>query len=183
MSGILDEYFQKFRDAGLRIGMTLRPQQLLLSEDHSSAYQKEVDDPAALLIDKIAYAKKRWGATLFYIDSNGDKNDPLDAKAIARVVAAHPDVLLIPEMESMEYYRVTAPYNQLNQGFIATPENVRAAYPKAFGVICVNDGDLDGKHDVLVNSVRRGDILLFRGWFDSAENAKVKSIYDEASAQ
>lgn len=183
MIGVIDQYFQKFRDAGFRVGMTIRPQQLALTPDKMQAHQLEVDDPAKLLLDKIAFAKKRWGVTIFYIDSNGDKNDPVPASVMAQIAAANPDVLLVPEMENTQYYSVTAPYNQLNQGFVSTPDKVREVYPKAFGVICINDGDLDGNHATLVNSVRQGDILLFRGWFDSLENGKVKSIYDDAGAQ
>ena len=183
MSGVIDDYFKKFRDAGFRVGMTLRPQQLVLSADGASATQNEVANPAALLVDKIAYAKNRWSATLFYIDSNGDQNSPVDAQVISRVMAANPDVLLIPEHKTTAYYGMSAPFSALTQGVACTPPDTRLIYPKAFSAIFVPDGDIAGNWTQLVDGVRQGDILLFRGWFNSNENQQVKSIYQQAAAQ
>jgi hypothetical protein len=167
--GVIDSFFQKFREAGFRTGFTIRPQRLVRTAERVD--QIEVADPAQQLIDKIAYARKRWGATLFYIDSNGDPNLPLDAGAMERVAAANPDVLLIPESENLRYYATTAPYNQLNMGFHRTPTRVKRTYPGAFNVIAVNDErDVNANIAALVESVRAGNILLFRGWMDEAVN-------------
>jgi hypothetical protein len=167
--GVIDLFFQKFRDAGFRTGFTIRPQRLVRTAERVD--QVEVDDPAQQLIEKIDYARKRWGATLFYIDSNGDPNLPLDAAAMERVAAANPDVLLIPESENLRYYATTAPYNQLNMGFHRTPSRVKRAYPSAFNVITVNDErDVNANLATLIDSVRSGNILLFRGWMDEAVN-------------
>jgi len=54
------------------------------------------------------------------------------------------------------------------------------AYAGAFSVTSVSMGDIDANHNQLVTAVRRGDILLFRGWFNAPENAKVTAIYNEA---
>ncbi len=179
LEGVLDRYFQKFRDAGLRVGVTLRPQQFAVTSGGAS--QNEVTDPAQQLIDKITYAKNRWGCTLFYIDSNGDPNDPIDAAFIERVAAAFPDVLLIPESQNTRYYSTTAPYDELRMGVTGTPASVQRIYPGAVTVLNIADGDLDGKHDAVLSAVRRGDILLFRAWFNDSANAKVKAIYDAAA--
>lgn len=183
MRGVVNEYFAKFRAAGFRTGVTIRPQRLALEAGKKRAEQRETENPARMLIDKIAYARSRWGASLFYIDSNGDANDPLDTQWIAQVAAAHPGVLLIPEHENTSYYSVCAPFGPLNRNAASTPARVRLAYERAFGVTYVADGDFQRHWTNLVNGVRHGDILLFRGWFDSAENAKVKQIYREAATQ
>ena len=72
MRGVIDEYFARFKRAGLRVGLTIRPQTVVVSNETRHVEQSESKDPAEVLIGKIEYAKKRWGATLFYIDSNGD---------------------------------------------------------------------------------------------------------------
>ena len=104
----------------------------------------------------------------------------MDAAIFAQVAAAHPDVLLIPEHENTRYYAHCAPYHELRQGFAGTPETVRAVYPGALSVVYVPDGPVEAMRAELVASVKRGDILMFRAWWDDAFNAQVKSIYEDA---
>jgi hypothetical protein len=176
MSEIADAYFKKFRDAGLRVGVCIRPQQLVVSADGRSARQTEVADPAQILIDKIGYAKNRWGATLFYIDSNGDPNFPMDVSIFLRVAAAHPDVLLIPEHQNAAYYSIAAPYDELHGGVASTPQWVRDIYPNAFTVINTADGPIDQRQADLQTAVQHGDILMYRGWYDDPANDKIKRL-------
>lgn len=119
MEPVADEYFKKFRDAGLRVGVCIRPQQLVVNGQ--SARQEEVADPVAQLNRKIAYAKKRWDCTLFYVDSNGDPNSPYDAHIFKKVAEANPTCLIIPEHQNTLYYAYTAPVDQLDQGVATTP--------------------------------------------------------------
>jgi hypothetical protein len=182
MSGVIDAYFKKFTDAGLKIGMTIRPQQLVLSDSNQQAYQQEVADPGQLMLQKITYAYNRWGATVFYVDSNGGPDNPMDPKFFQEVTKALPGVLLIPEHSNMEYYSITAPYGQLNMGVTGTPGNVLWAYPQAFSVFTISDGDVTDNMAILVNSVMRGDALFFRGWFNANENPQVQQIYQQAAA-
>jgi hypothetical protein len=179
---VLDAYFKKFTDAGIKIGMTLRPQQLIRSNDNQQAYQQEVADPGQLMIDKITYARKRWGATVFYVDSNGAADNPMDVKFFQEVATAFPDILLIPEHKNTQYYSITAPYGQLDMGDTGTPQQVLWTYPQAFHVFTVGDGDITDNFATLVNSVARGDVLFFRGWFASSENPLVAQIYQQAAA-
>jgi hypothetical protein len=175
MEPIADEYFRKFTSAGLRVGVCIRPQTLVLSGQ--SASQNASADPGQVLIDKINYAKSRWGATLFYIDSNGDPNLPLDASIIQRVAETHPDVLLVPEHENTRYYAYSAPYRELRQGQVSTPDDVRAVYPSAFGVTYVADGNMTQYFNELLTAVRRGDVLMTRAWFADPANAEVRKIH------
>jgi hypothetical protein len=175
MEPIADEYFRKFTNAGLRVGVCVRPQTLVLSGQTAS--QQESADPARVLIEKISYAKSRWGATIFYIDSNGDPNLPLDADVIQRVTEAHPDVLLVPEHENTRYYAYSAPYRELRQGQVSTPDDVRTVYPSAFGVTYVADANMGQYFNDLLTAVRRGDVLLTRAWFADPANAEVRKIH------
>ena len=181
MSGVIDAYFKKFTDAGIQVGITIRPQQLILSNSNQSAYQKDVADPGQLMIAKIGYAYNRWGARIFYVDSNGAPDNPIDAKFFRAVLTAYPDILLIPEQSNMAYYAISAPYGQLNMGVTGVPPEVLWAYPQAFRAFTICDADITGNMTTLVNSVTSGDVLMFRGWFTSTENTLVQQIYQQAT--
>ena len=181
MNEIADAYFKKFREAGLRVGICIRPQQLVVSNNGHSAKQVEPADPAKVLIDKVTYARNRWGATLFYIDSNGDPNRPYPVEVLERVQKAVPNVLLIPEHHNLSYYAATAPYVELRQDRFSTPAQVRDVIPEAFSVINIADGAVAAKHQQLQDAVKRGDILLFRGWYDDPLNAKIRDLVPPGS--
>jgi hypothetical protein len=180
----IDEYFDRFRRAGLKVGVCLRPQQITMVD--GKPVQGAADDQHAgeLLKDKLAYAKKRWGCTLFYIDSTvvatGESLDPDVFKAVAD---AYPDVLLIPENESMRYFAYSAPLNSyMHHKVTSTPVGARMVYPKAFSVLLTSDqGDRHEDHDALITAVRNGDILVFNSWYDNEGVAKVKKLYEEAT--
>lgn len=175
----VDEYFQRFRNAGLRVGVTVRPQQFAISPDGRTAVQSVVPDPGQLLIDKIAYAKKRWGITIAYIDSNVNAKDanPMDPAVIQKVAAAFPDVLLVPEHSDLRYYAYSAPYKELRRGEVTTSADVRAVYPNAFSFIYTADGPLDLYHKSLVKAVQQGDSMMYRTWYADPQNEKVKSLF------
>src|SRR5260370_27549469 len=65
----IDEYFEKFRAAGLKVGVCIRPQQITMV-DGQPVHQAAVDENAVQILgERLAYAKQRWGCTLFYVDS------------------------------------------------------------------------------------------------------------------
>jgi hypothetical protein len=182
MRGIADDYFRRFREAGFRVGVCIRPQEIVIPPDGGSPHQVPVSDPAQLLLEKAMYAKNRWGATLFYVDSNVNADDlnPLDASVFKKLAAAMPDALFLPEHSRMLYHAYTAPIRELRQGHASTDPDIRLVYPKAFTVIYTADGPIDARHDDLVFGVKHGDVLLFRAWFDDVQNAKDNAIYQEA---
>jgi hypothetical protein len=177
MEALVDEFIGRFRAAGLRIGLTLRPQLLHIPSEGGPPRQTDTDNPAQVLIEKIDYAKRRWSATIFYIDSNGDPNLPVDAKILRSVARAHPDVLLVPEHENVGYFAFSAPYDELRGGVTSTPAAARAAYSRSFSLINTADGPIQERFDSLVQSVQAGDILLFRSWYPDPANDLVKEIY------
>lgn len=177
MAGIADEYFERIRTAGFRVGVCIRPQELVLAPDHHSAVERDSADPAARLMEKIAWAKSRWGATLFYVDTNGDPSRPLDPDILEKVAAAFPDVLLIPEHKNVRYFAFSAPYFSLREGLASTPEAIRAVYPNAFSTVNTADGQIGQRRGELVSAIKHGDILLYRTWYDDPANKDVKSLY------
>jgi len=183
---LADAFFRKFSDAGLRTGVCIRPQLPVVPVYGQQAEQREVPiaDQFAVLSDKLAYVSKRWGCTLFYVDSDVDRahvaEGPIDAEVFRRLAAAYPAILLIPEQKTASYWASTAPYCELRGGWASTPLLPRLAYPHAFSVIAVNDGPLEGRHAELVAAVARGDVLMFRAWWDDPEQPAVSAIYREA---
>ncbi len=178
IESLADEYFAVFRKAGFKTGLCLRPDSVIFKGgwiDHVI-----VKDPAANLIRKINYARKRWGCTIFYVDSNVDPQTglPMDYTVFKKVSEKFPDVLLIPEHESALYYGYTAPYEEMRSGAVLVKEDVKSIYPQAFWVLNVADGLKGSEKDDLrnlINCLNEGNILLFRAWFnDEPTNNLIK---------
>jgi hypothetical protein len=193
MAGVADAFMQKFKDAGLRVGVTIRPSHVVRSPGSNEPWTHvQAEDPVEEISEKIAYAKKRWGCTLFYIDSTTLWDTQPDGTLVLNTMPAEffrilnqrfPDSLLIPEESATRHWAYTAPYHELQQGYTQTPANVHAVYPDAFTILRVVDAGMDlvrQKHDELVAGVRSGDILLYRTWFDDEYDKEVKQIYLDA---
>lgn len=135
------------------------------------------------LRQKVEYAVSRWNTTLFYVDTNlYHRSGPIAHTIFRRLMAEFPGCLFIPEWENNYYWGTSAPYNEADMGVLRTWDDIREVYPDAFSVINIADVDpVGGPRDALVNGVRSGDILLFRGWFTSSDISVVESIYSEAA--
>jgi hypothetical protein len=197
MDEIADEFMKKFSDAGLRTGLTIRPTRVAPADQGRPGWmQQDVSDQTAEIDEKLTYAQKRWGCTLFYVDSNVDfvkdasgkvLNDPAmpaaDFKILARL---HRDCLLMPEHKAGRYWAYTAPYAEFRLGFASTPPGVREAYPHAFSVLRVVDGPSLSDPDSISKlsaAVKAGDILLFRPWWDDPQTTDIKHIYDVTASE
>jgi hypothetical protein len=177
----IDEYFEKFRAAGLRVGVCIRPQQVTIIDGKPTHQAAEDENAVQILRERIAYAKQRWGCTLFYIDSTATISGSLNPGVFKAIANAYPDILLIPENESMRYFAYSAPLNSyVHHKISSTPVGARLVYPKAFSVLMAPEGDRPEHHDALVSAVRRGDILLFNGWYMNEGAIKIRKIYEEA---
>ena len=131
---------------------------------------------------RIDYAKRRWGCTLFYVDSTATAYTWINPDVFKAVADAYPDVLLIPENESMRYFAYSAPLNSyVHHKITSTPVGARMVYPKSFSVLMTSDGDRPEDHAALVDAVRHDDILLFNGRYNDAGAEKIKKIYEEAA--
>jgi hypothetical protein len=198
---LADEFFRVFTAAGLKTGVCIRPSRIYRSENANASsswrHGHMAFDPIEEMADKIVYAKKRWGCTLFYIDTNvtwafsGEEDEKgqkkvdsweIRADMMRRLAKAHPDVLLIPEFQYLGYYSHLSGYRELKGGHASTSARVLAAYPDAFSVINVADGDMRGRRNELLAAVKQGDILMFRAWSNFPENASVQYFYRQAAA-
>lgn len=180
---VIDEYFEKFRAAGLKVGVCIRPQQIVMRDGWPVHQLAEDEQAAQILRERIAYARQRWGCTLFYVDSTATVYGPINPDVFKAVADAYPDVLLIPENESMRYFAYSAPLNSyMHHEITSTPVGARLVYPKAFSVLMgMRAGDRPEDYAALVSAVRRGDILLFDCWYMTEGAMKIKKIYEEAN--
>ena len=177
----IDEYFARFRAAELKVGVCVRPQKIAMID--GKPVQQAADDEHAVQIlkEKIAYAKQRWNCTLFYVDSTATVSGSLNPDVFKSLAEAYPDVLLIPEHESMRYFAYSAPLNSyVHHKVTSTPTGARMVYPKAFSVLMAPEGDRPEDHDALVTAIRHGDILVFNGWYNNDGVTKDKKLYEEA---
>ncbi len=177
----IDEYFERFRAAGLKVGVCIRPQQIAMVDGKPVHQAAEDEQAVQILRERIAYAKQRWGCTLFYVDSTATAYTWINPDVFKAVADAYPDVLLIPENESMRYFAYSAPLNSyVHHKITSTPVGARLVYPKAFSVLMAPEGDRPEDHAALLDAVRRGDILLFNAWYMTEGAMKIKKIYGEA---
>ncbi len=192
MDGVANAFFQKFSDAGLRCGMTLRPQQLDFTVSPPNQDSVPTQNEAAVLIQRAQYAHNRWGCTLFYVDSDGGPYDATAPSTFQQVLQALPNILVIPENIWAKDYAYTAPLASFTATYklLHTPADPQAMWPGAFTVTYVGDapnGDLANnpndrnQFSEFVQAVKRGDILSFRAWFDNEPlNGQVQQIYQMA---
>jgi hypothetical protein len=160
MAPVVNEFFKKFRDAGLKVGVTIRPQQIVF--DNGLPRQATALDISEVLREKIDFARTNWGATMFYIDSNDGLWRPDEVLQLRLLARERPDVLLIPEHHALPYWAFSTPYVSLHRGNGDwSTDLARRLFPSAFQVLDISDAS----NDAVVAAWRRGDILLFRAWY------------------
>ncbi len=199
MDEVADEFFRKFIDAGFKTGVTIRPSKIITRPATGKPAHQQVDDPIADMSDKIAYAKKRWGATIFYMDTN--VTWPIDTRPLeedltrgmwqgnASLISSadmvdlarrHPDTLIFPEFPRFGYYSAVGIYGETKTGGrLHTPEDVRAVYPEAMTVWKLGDVDFQVEWEGLLRASLDGDVQVFRAWFGDWANAFVKRLQEE----
>lgn len=172
MEMVIDEGIKILTDAGLRVGVTLRPSRVVYSKEKDTAVHSHTDakDPFLELDGKVAYAKKRWGCTLFYVDTNffwrryGPEQKweagPIAPDVWKRLLAKYPDSLFIPEIADYADYQAAASYGEADMGDYGTPELVRAIWPNSFRVIVIEDADPFVNFDRFVACVRGKNALM-----------------------
>lgn len=192
---IIDAYFRKFRDAGLRTGICFRPQKIEFNAS-GIPIQKVLSGEAAYqeMKEDLEYARKRWGCTLFYIDSTIDEKGSLGPELFIRLNRDFPDVLMMPENQTLMYYSCSAPLDSMSHhGVARTAPKIREIWPKAFTVTMASGGtEMIGEKNIspevrakrreaMVDGVKHGDILMFHGWYMNEGTKEVMDIYKDAA--
>ncbi len=169
-----DEAIKKLKDAGLRVGITLRPSRVVYDAEKNSARHLHTGvEPLSELEAKIDYAKKRWGCTIFYVDTNffwrpygADKkfqSGRLTSDLWRKLRTKYPDTLFIPEFTATGDYASVAGYGEADMGDYGMPAMAKALYPDAFRVIVIEDADPAEQFDRFVDALKNRNCLMTFG--------------------
>ncbi len=114
----------------------------------------------ANLVASIDYSRSRWGATLFYVDSNVWHDGGMMPSAMWRTLqAAYPDSIFFPEWESGKAYGASMPYDRADMDAFYPGTNSTLMYPEAAGAIYI-DGGITGHEATLAQVAAAGSILM-----------------------
>lgn len=176
-----------------RIASVESPTQLTLASDGGTAngiqylYGDQSNDAIAFseLQAKIQYAYRRWGATLFYVDTDiRDIVNVTPADVFGQLKKQYPDVFTFPEWKNSGHYAYTYPWTDAINGFIFPNQNTLLTYPGAAGLIRVpGDQDIGKVEEDLAEAVILGNVLLFDGWYSHPANDVVREIYQTATTR
>jgi hypothetical protein len=186
MDGIANEFLGLFSSQALRVGLTVRAQQIVFRPD-GSFFQRDwpVGNNDAVVNDldsKISYAIARWGCSIFYVDTNTWPNNNYDNVSVfQRLQQKYPKVLICPEFHAMKYYTCVAPYLEMRRGFFGTSANDYNVFPGAFSLVNVADGDMRQTAKI-AQSIARGDIMLYRAWYQNNEFTTIQQLYRQITA-
>jgi HEAT repeat protein len=169
-----DEAMKKLRDAGLRVGVTVRPTRVVYDAGKNSARHLHSGlEPLTELEAKIDYAKQRWGCTIFYVDTNyfwrpygpekQFQSGRLTSDLWRQLRTKYPDILFIPEFASTGDYASVAGYGEADMGDYGMPAIAKALYPDAFRVIVIEDADPSEKFDRFVDTLTNRNCLMTFG--------------------
>ena len=182
MDVVADAYFAIYRNANLKTGICIRPDSVYFNSKTGEVVRllpkgnaSTVDDYVRSLYVRIRYARKRWGCTIFYVDSNLEEGIPMNPEVFRKLAIEFPDVLIIPEHESDRYFAYTSPLVQLRSDGLPNLQLSRSLYPGSFSVVSVAEGMRlpDGKWKYKESELAeliRDNVLLFRAWYDDPEN-------------
>jgi hypothetical protein len=174
---VVDACFAKFRAAGFRVGLTIRPQALTWQD--AAPVQAPSKDPNVETLARVEYARNRWGCRLFYVDS---VTDWFACWWYSAVTAKYRDVLLLPEWARTRTFVNAAPfsYTKFTGWTQGTPATVKACWPNAFCGLGSVDFTSPAGRDDATRAVRQGDVLLFNCWYASPDSAAVQAIVSAA---
>jgi hypothetical protein len=177
---LIDACFAKFTDAGLKTGVTIRPQ--ALTWKGTAPVQTWVNNPNDYTRPKATYARERWGCTIFYVDS---VNEWFGCWWYNSILKEYPDVLLLPEWSRTRGFAGAAPfsYTKFTGWYHGAPPEVKACWPNAF--ICMSNVDLNSPagREGAFHAVQQGNILLFNCWYMHEDVRRIKLIYQLAGTK
>lgn len=128
IDAIADEVMARFSAAGLRTGVVVRPW-VLAGDAESLAIREEQTGVRERLSSRIAYARKRWGCTLFPMMQAHQRwsGARVVYADLAAVASEHPQVLLIPDQEQAPLRAVSAGWTS-SRSLPATPTSDRGTW-------------------------------------------------------
>lgn len=154
--------------------------------DNRLGHREDVD-PVDNISEKIAYAQKRWGCTIFYLDTPGlywmrdgkPSYFQIPPHVLRKVMERHPDILLFPEFADTGIFALGSRYGELASRN-RTRDAIRAIYPGAFTSYAIKDHPIYTDWDEIVTGAMNGDILIFRGWMQGKDAVRAGQVWQEA---
>lgn len=177
MDAIADEMFARLKSQGLATGVCLRP--TVIKNIDTWPGQFNPQSMFETLMAKVDYCKKRWGCTLYYVDSNvgaefpaGSDNTvgagrPIPASVFQALNKEYPDCLFIPEWHTKDYDQFTAPLWHKTWG-----NDMRAG-----SMAVIDCADTNWSQEDLIKAVKDGHILMGRPWYPAPELELIKAAY------
>lgn len=182
---LCDRIFTAFKNAGFKVGVCLRPQQMVWHPELGRYNQDYPADTGLELYNDVTYATNRWGCTLFYVDTTVDASgNSLPGPALwQRTLDAYPNILVMGENQNATYYAFGAPYDDRSvDGVTATGPSKLEMYQGAATAIQVGTY-WSTDHDAILAGMKRGDIYFGDGWYDNAQTTAILGLYKEAGAR
>jgi len=203
MDEIADEVLAMINAAGIRVGLTLRPQIVTADPNWRASdppnhppwryYQrslvladgKTADEVAitANLYRKARYAMKRWNASVFYVDSTGA---PL-VTVWDKLRVALPAVVFIPEQTDwkIDFSTVTPLMDNWGGNPIGVDPYVKAIWPEAYNYQLLQMAINETRTPVSdwVPLAKEGDVFRVDAWYDSETNAFVEKVLAAAAEE
>jgi hypothetical protein len=146
-------FVQAHADAGVRIGVLLRPWTLT----YDGEFHNVTTDALQSLRDQVAFAKTYLAATLFYIDSYNEAF-PSDYRPLATLQSENTECLFLPEWRAIGHQAYGGNFIDCA---VDTRLCDRRCYANGFAALLHPGvwGD-----DLLGPSIRGGDIALIEPW-------------------
>lgn len=189
----IDDAVAILKDAGLLVGITLRPSRVVYDATKNAAVHSHTvaEDPLRELDGKITYARRRWGCRIFYIDTNffwrpyGEEGTWKSARIAPdswrQLKAKYPDTLFIPEFGGIADYQSCAVYGEADMGSYQMPEMASRLYPESFRVVVVEDADPYLNFDRFVETVRKGNVLMTFAYGTTRNVTAIARVYAHAA--
>jgi len=150
------------------------------NEPHSQTVLDDDAEIISLLISKATYAHDRWGATMFYVDSNvWNCGVALFYQFFYQAQQQLPDCVFFPEHNSVGYWSCSAPFGQADQGHFVPPQAAVDIYPQAFMAIWASDV-VASNTQAVTNAIKAGNIYFVDGWYNNPLDAPVFQCYLDA---
>lgn len=194
MDKIADELFGIITRAGIRAGVTLRPQIITKNSNWNASvppdrapypyYQKKLllsdgqpDEDAifANLLRKAKYAINRWNTSVFYVDSTGF---PL-VNVWSRLRTELPNIVFIPEQSGpLDFQTVTPLQNDWNGAPIGVNPFTKVIWPKAYNYQLMQVDVDETRYPVSawVPLAQQGDVFRIDGSYDSSKNKFIEQV-------
>jgi hypothetical protein len=157
---LIDRFFKAFKDAGIHIGVCVRPWTLTVDAGGNISQDTTVSgvDSVARQMD---YAWNRWGLDVFYVDSPQQQQ----TAAYRAMMLARPKLLMVPEDVPESWLQFSAPMVWSGGNVINWQTVPRTLYgPQGWGVYYHQDLDNPAIVANLLNDAQLGTSVLNDGW-------------------